>query len=390
MRVLAASTAGSGHFAPLVPVLAALDRGGAEILLVVPPGLVAAAEATGHPYRVGGEPAAPELSAIWDRVPSVSRDEAAILVNREIFGRLDTQAMLPAVEAACDDWEPDLVLHEPAEFASAVAAERRDLPHAQVAIGLARVETSSIALAAPVLEGYGSGFVTRLLASPYLTRLPASMDPSTFPTTLRFRESTVNHPGPLPDWWDGDGSVLVFISFGTVAGRLPVGSMVYRAACEAVAGLPVRALLTMGRTRDPAELGDVPANVHVETWVDQQVALGHAGLVVCHGGAGTTFGALAAGVPLVVVPLMADQPTNGRLVYQSGAGLLVETDRAGSPPEAQAGVTAARIRSAIRTVLADPSYATAARRVADEMAAMPALDRVAASLVDWARTGTMQ
>jgi MGT family glycosyltransferase len=200
----------------------------------------------------------------------------------------------------------------------------------------------------------------------------------------------VNHPGPLPDWWDGDGSVLVFISFGTVAGRLPVGSMVYRAACEAVAGLPVRALLTMGRTRDPAELGDVPANVHVETWVDQQVALGHAGLVVCHGGAGTTFGALAAGVPLVVVPLMADQPTNGRLVYQSGAGLLVETDGAGSPPEAQAGVTAARIRSAIRTVLADPSYATAARRVADEMAAMPALDRVAASLVDWARTGTMQ
>ena len=390
MRVLAASTAGSGHFAPLVQVLAALDRRGAEILLVVPPGLVPAAEATGHPFRVGGEPAADEVSAIWDRVPRVSRDEAAILVNREIFGRLDTQAMLPAVEAACEQWQPDLVLHEPAEFSSAVAAERRHLPHAQVAIGLARVETSSIALAAPVLEGYGSGLVPSLLASPYLTRLPASMDPSSFATTVRFREGAASHAGPLPDWWDGDDSVLIYMSFGTVAGRLPVGSMVYRAACEAVAGLPARVLLTMGRTRDPAELADVPANVHVEPWVDQQAALSQAGLVVCHGGAGTTFGALAEGVPLVVVPLMADQPTNGRLVAQSGAGLVVETDSTTSASPERAGVTAARMRSAIRTVLAGPSYATAARRVADEMAAMPAVDRVVASLADWARTGTVQ
>src|SRR4051794_28599286 len=127
MRVLATSTAGSGHITPLLPVMDALVRKGDEVLLVVPPGLARMAEETGHPFRVGDDPPAAELADIWARVPLVSRDEAAILVNREIFGRLDTEAMLPAVGRACDEWEPELVIHEPAEFASAVAAERRGL-----------------------------------------------------------------------------------------------------------------------------------------------------------------------------------------------------------------------------------------------------------------------
>jgi hypothetical protein len=42
--------------------------------------------------------------------------------------------------------------------------------------------------------------------------------------------------------------------------------------------------------------------------------LPHAALVVCHGGSGSTFGALAAGVPLVIWPLFADQFRNGRAV----------------------------------------------------------------------------
>jgi sterol 3beta-glucosyltransferase len=43
-------------------------------------------------------------------------------------------------------------------------------------------------------------------------------------------------------------------------------------------------------------------------------------LVVYHGGAGTTFAGLRAGIPNVIVPFMADQPFWGRRVHMVGAG----------------------------------------------------------------------
>lgn len=227
----------------------------------------------------------------------------------------------------------------------------------------------------------GGRIVQRLHESPYLTRFPASLDPSPFPTTRRFRERADARSDPLPDWWEGDASPLVFISFGTVVDRLPVGAAAYRAAVDAVAGLPVRVLLTMGRTRDAAELGALPVNVHLESWVPQDDVLQQASVVVCHGGAGTTFGALAAGLPLVVVPMMADQPANARLVGESGAGLVVEPVL-GSSDVIGAAVPelASRIRGAIEMLLGDPSYRQAATRIAGEFGAMPVIDEVLAAL----------
>jgi UDP:flavonoid glycosyltransferase YjiC (YdhE family) len=303
--------------------------------------------------------------------------------------------MLPAVGAACDEWRPDLILREAAEYASAIAAERRGLPHAQVAIGLAEVEWSSLALAGPALEDYGGQIVPRLLAAPYLTRLPASLDPSPFTSTLRFRESAGPPPSALPDWWDGDQSPLVFVSFATIAGRLPTGVAAYQAVITAVTGLPVRVLLTTGRTREAAELGPVPHNVHVESWVPQQDVLPHASVAVIHGGAGTTFGALAAGVPLVLVPIMADQPANARLVAAAGAGIAVEPDSGPAAPAAPGGPAGngpagngpagngpagPQIRAAVETILADASYRQAAERIAAEMRAAPAIDQVLGTL----------
>ncbi len=48
-------------------------------------------------------------------------------------------------------------------------------------------------------------------------------------------------------------------------------------------------------------------------------------MVVCHGGAGTTFGALESGVPVIAVPFLADQPTNAGIVTAAGAGLTVDS-----------------------------------------------------------------
>jgi UDP:flavonoid glycosyltransferase YjiC (YdhE family) len=374
--VLVGSTAGAGHFGPLVPILDAFERRGDDVLVVGPPSLQAVPAVAGRQFWAGEEPPADELAAIWDRFPDASPKEAAVLADREVFGRLCTAAMLPTTERACDEWRPHLVVRETCAYAVAISADRRSVPHVQVAISLAAIDAGGIGLASPVLQPYAERIAQRLFASAYLTRFPPSLDPSPFASTRRFREVSAAS-GPLPDWWGTSRAPLVYVSFGSLVGGLPVGVRVYRTALEAVRDLPVRVLLTVGRAADPAGLGPVPPNVHVEQWVPQADVFAEADAVLCHGGSGTTYGALAAGLPLVVVPLFADQPANGRLVAGAGAGLVVEPAPGWtSAMDRISEDDAPRLRAAIEAVLGDPGYEEAARRLAAEMAAQPSVDEL--------------
>jgi UDP:flavonoid glycosyltransferase YjiC (YdhE family) len=111
--------------------------------------------------------------------------------------------------------------------------------------------------------------------------------------------------------------------------------------------------------------------------------LDEAELVVCHGGSGTLFGALAAGVPVVVVPLFADQFENGRRVAGCGAGLVIEPEHedANGPRRVIGDEDAPRIVDAINAVLGTASYGRNARRIALEMAAAPTVDQVLEALL---------
>jgi hypothetical protein len=95
---MVSSTGGAGHFGPLLPFVDGLARREDQLLLVVPPQLEATVAPIGHPFRLGAEPPREEVDAIWRRFPKASRNETAILANRELFGRLCTAAMLPAAE----------------------------------------------------------------------------------------------------------------------------------------------------------------------------------------------------------------------------------------------------------------------------------------------------
>jgi UDP:flavonoid glycosyltransferase YjiC (YdhE family) len=353
VRVLFASTHGAGHVNPLLPFLEACLARGHDVLLAGPPSL----DPRGYPFHEGASPPEEILAPLWQRLPSLPPGQAEPIVVGRIFARLNVEAMLPSLDAAVEDWRPDLVVREANEYASAIAAERHGVPHARVAIGLAFTEAGALTLASPALEERQPGIVARIAASPYLSCFPPSFDPAGH-EIRRYRDPAVDVPAePLPDWWPGDDRPLVYVTFGSVAGAFASARPLFAEAVRQVAALPVRVLLTLGRD---VEVGPAPENVHIEEWVPQGDVLGHAAAVVCHGGSGTTLGALARGVPVVAVPLFADQPFNAIRVTATGAGLHATID--------EIGTTLAR-------VLADSAYRRGAERLAAELRELPPIER---------------
>jgi UDP:flavonoid glycosyltransferase YjiC (YdhE family) len=173
---------------------------------------------------------------------------------------------------------------------------------------------------------------------------------------------------------------LVYLSFGSVAGSLPLFPDLYRAAIAALAPLPVRLLVTIGRDGDRDLLGPLPANVRVEAWMPQDAVLAQAAAVVCHCGSGTTLGALAHGVPIVGVPLFSgDQWNNARRVAATGAGIVIEGATRAATALPGADVVAA-LPAAVERVLGEPAFRRAARTLASAFAALPPVDRAPAVL----------
>ena len=125
MRVLLATTAGAGHLGPLVPFGAGCRRVGHDVVVAAPAEFVPAVERAGFEawplatVAIGEE----ERQAVFARLPELPYDEANLLVISEIFGRIDTGAMLETMVDAVRQWAPDLVLREMYEYSSSLAAE---------------------------------------------------------------------------------------------------------------------------------------------------------------------------------------------------------------------------------------------------------------------------
>jgi UDP:flavonoid glycosyltransferase YjiC (YdhE family) len=377
MRVLlACSIGGEGHLTPLAAVGRAIERAGHEVKLLVPPSLASGAQRTALPHVIGDEPPVSVVEDVWRRVREGTPDEIAGLVDRELFAMRCTPAMLPTARAIAASWKPDLVLRESCEYAAAVVAHERGIAHGQVAVSLAAIESGVREMVAPIIDQLGDGTTAAIRSAPYLSHFPPSMDPSTWLDTRRYKLEQPVSNAPWSSLASGDAP-LVYLSFGTVLGHLHEAIDAYRIALQVAAGLRARVLLTVGEHTDMAGLEKPPPNVRVERWVPQDVVLRQASVVVSHGGSGTTFGALAAGVPVIVCPMFADQPRNGQAVAEAGAGVVVAGG--GSPAggiRRLTGDDVAPLRRAIEVVLGEDSFRRAAQRIASEIAAMPALTEV--------------
>jgi MGT family glycosyltransferase len=133
-------------------------------------------------------------------------------------------------------------------------------------------------------------------------------------------------------------------------------SVVMERILAALAGLDVRALVTLGPALASSRFTP-PPNVVIQTFVPHGSVLPRVAAIVTQCGLGTVMKALAHGVPLVCIPLVGDQPENAARIETLGAGVRL-------PPDADAS----RIRAAIERVLTGQTYRVAAQRVASVIA----------------------
>jgi MGT family glycosyltransferase len=155
-----------------------------------------------------------------------------------------------------------------------------------------------------------------------------------------------------------------------------------QAAClqrivDALGTLPVRVLVTTGPALDPAVVR-APANATVVASAPHRQVLEHTALVVTHGGHGTVMKALAADVPLLLLPHGRDQADNAARVTAHGAGTAV---RRTARPRA--------IAAAARRVLARTSYRDSARRLGAAIRRDAASGTVLRELEDLGPGGTV-
>lgn len=368
MRVLMTSNPYMGHLHPLMPLADAFAEAGNDVAFAIPPAGVELVEAYGFPAMAAGA-----TSEAFDaaRAPRIAQALSMPANERRpvLFGTFGVAAALMRAELAAivDSFHPDVIVHELAELAAAPVARARDIPH--VTVGYSCVLPPMVMAAAVDAvsdvwdaEGIEPSADLGLYDHLYLHPLPPSLGDGPLSDTTRrvrpvgFDGRSDNAP---PGWIDGFGvdRPAVYLTYGTAIGFLAP----WPAMLEAVGQLDVDAVATIDSQVDRTAL-KVPPNVRVESYIPQSCVLGRVAAVVSHAGAGSMLGAAASGVPQLCIPALADQWENAAVLTGAGAAItLAEDDR-----------TPASIRGALDRLLEhDSAFAVEARRVAEDIAALP-------------------
>jgi UDP:flavonoid glycosyltransferase YjiC (YdhE family) len=285
----------------------------------------------------------------------------------EWFVRTEVPPRLAGLHAAVEDFRPDVVVHDMAELAAPIVARAHGIPYATHSFGpILPSEVAALAgeAAAPLWMQQGLEPHPRagLYGDVYLDICPPSLQGPGIDgadRVQRVRPLLAENMQDSVPWLDRvSDRPVVYVTLGTVFNR---NAGVFRTLLAGVCEQEVDVITTVGRDADPAILGPQPPNVRVEQFVDQRLVLPHCRLAVVHGGAGSTFGALAFGVALLIAPQSADHFSNAKRVVAAGAGLAINPDE----------LTADAVSAAVSRLVGEDSFTTAARTVAAEFANMP-------------------
>lgn len=385
----------TGHINPTVAVGAELSARGHEVAWAGHPGTLEPLLADGaRVFAVIDDALMTRLGAEREHWLGL-RGAAALKFFWEDFLIPLADATLPGTSAAVANFAPHLVVADQQALAGAVAARRAGVAWATSASTSSELVRPLAAM--PKVEEW----ITRLLT--VFQRDNGVCDP----VDLRFSDQLVlayTTPALLGDT-SGVGERCVFtgpalagrperasfpwhwldprrrqllVSLGTING--PAGQRFFRVVVDALADLggELQAVIAAppldplpggctsnawtsrdGALADGALEDGVPPHILFAGHVPQLALLPRMSAVVSHGGHNTVCESLAHGLPLIVTPIRDDQPLVAQQVAEAGAGIRLRFGR----------LRAQELRDAVRTVLGDPAYRTAAGRIRDSFAA---------------------
>jgi hypothetical protein len=264
----------------------------------------------------------------------------------------------------CRRWDPDVIVHEETEYAAPLVGECLDVPcvtHSYAAPARPEDERAiMLSLLEPIWADHGHS-PPRLWGETYLDACPPMFQTDavgSIPGVWPIRPVAFDGPPVAPPaWLDTLERPAAYITFGTVALFARVN--VIQQTVEAVAPTVKSVVVTTGP--NPPEAFSVPSGVVVERYLRQSSILGSVDVVVSHGGAGTTLGAIEHGLAHVVLPQQTmSQLRNAERIEALGIGLHVPQ---GSNPDG--------IRTAVHRALEDPRYANRAVSIRDSLHTLP-------------------
>lgn len=394
------SIAAHGHVNPSLEVIRELVARGHRVTYAIPPVLADKVAETGArpvPYdsTLPGPEADPEA---WG---------TTLLDNVEPFLADAIQALPQLIEAyeggeGSEVGVPDLVLHDIASYPARVLAHRWGVPAVSLSPTLVawdgyEEEVAEPMWAEPRQTERGRAYYERFESwlkengitqhpDPFAGRparslvlIPRALQPNADRVDERvhtFVGACQGDRSEQGDWQrPADAEKAVLVSLGSAFTKQPD---FYRECVRAFGGLPGwHLVLQVGRHVDTDELGPLPANVEVRSWVPQLAILRQADLFVTHAGAGGSQEGLATATPMIAVPQAADQFGNADMLRQLGVAHHVPTEEA----------TAETLRAAALVLVDDPEVA---RRLAEIQAGMAkeggtrrAADLIEAELPRW-------
>ncbi|MGW1591122.1 macrolide-inactivating glycosyltransferase [Streptomyces sp. NPDC002386] len=369
------SAALHGHVNPSLEVIRELVARGHRVTYAIPPAFAAKVAATGarpvlYDSTLPGPDADPEA---WG---STLLDHVEPFLN-------DAVQALPQLVAAYEGDEPDLVLHDITSYPARVLAHRWGVPAVSLSPNLVawdgyEEEVAEPMWAEPRRTERGRAYYTRFrdwLAENGITRhpdpfvgrpdrslvlIPKVLQPHADRVDERVHSFVGACQGDRADQGDwqrpAGAEKVVLVSLGSAFTRRPA---FYRECVRAFGGLPGwHLVLQIGSQVTPAELGDVPANVEVRSWVPQLAILRQADLFVTHAGAGGSQEGLATATPMIAVPQAVDQFGNADVLQSLGVARHLPTEEA----------TADRLRESALALTGDPEVARRLKEIQAEMA----------------------
>ncbi|MGW9498678.1 macrolide-inactivating glycosyltransferase [Streptomyces prasinus] len=358
------SIAAHGHVNPSLEVIRELVARGHRVTYAIPPALADKAATTGAEVKP------------WNSVlPGPDDDPAAwgatLLDNVEPFLDDAVQA-LPQLAKAYEGDTPDLVLHDITSYPARVLGHRWGVPVVSLSPNLVAWEGYEKEVGEPMWEEplrteRGRAYYARFRA--WLEENGITMHPDPFvgrparslvliprvlqPNADRVDESVHTFVGACRgdrgaegEWQRPAGAhKVVLVSLGSAFTKRPG---FYRECVKAFGDLPGwHLVLQIGKHVDPAELGDLPADVEVRSWVPQLAVLEQADLFVTHAGAGGSQEGLATGTPMIAVPQAVDQFGNADMLQALGVARHLPAGEA----------TAGALRAAALDLTGDPEVA---------------------------------